>query len=203
MDKTIINVEIELTETQLGTVPNSKGVYTDYVATGVPMEQRLQEAEGIQEDPEDSKPAYTTFMEDEKGIYILNYLILGMLRNAGNNLKEHVGIKQLKSKLENFVFVKPRKVYFERDGVILKKPDGSIERPLTGVTAQGRRTIIARSDYVSAGTILKFELTLLKHKEITPDVLEELLKYGEYCGLGQWRTSSMGTFKVNKFEVQK
>lgn len=68
MNKQIVEVELELTEDQLGTVPKSRDVYTKYIATKVSPEVAEAEAEGI---VEDNTTGWTTFMEDEQGLYIL------------------------------------------------------------------------------------------------------------------------------------
>lgn len=198
MEKTIINVQIELLEDQLGTVPKSKEVYTKYIATKVMPDQAEQEAEDIKEDLENS--GWTTFMQDEEGLFILNYMVNGFLRNAGNCLKEQLKIKQLKSKLENFVFITPRKIRFSRNGVILKECEGTLERPLRAMTAQGPRVTLAKSDIIKAGACLDFNVIILGHKEITVDTIKELFDYGELVGLGQFRNGSYGQFKVNRFE---
>lgn len=205
MNKEVIEVEIELLEDQLGTVPKSKEVYTKFIATKVDPSIAKDEAEGIKED---GTTGWTTFMEDEKGLYILNYMILGFLRDAGSTLKEAVpaagnkkGIKQLKSKLENFVFVTPRKIRFEREGEILKVCDGVLERPLRAMTAQGPRVTLAKSDSINAGATLKFQITLIESKEITVDTIRTILEYGVLKGLGQFRNGSYGQFKVNSFKV--
>ena len=199
MNKQIISVELELLEDQLGTVPKNRDVYTKYIATKVAPEVATEEAEVI---VEDDTSGWTTFMEDEQGLYILNYMILGFLRDAGSTLKESLGIKQLKSKLENFVFVTPRKIRFERDGRFLRKCDGVLERPLRAMTAQGPRVTLARSDSVNAGTILKFQVALLEHKEIKVETIRSILEYGEFKGLGQFRNGSYGQFRVNSFTVK-
>ena len=173
-------------------------MYTKYVATKVTPEVAEEEAEGIKEDP-DLEAGWTIFMQDDEGLYILNYMVLGFLRDAGSTLKEQLGIKQLKSKLENFVFVTPRKIRFERKGEIIKECEGYLERPLRAMTAQGPRVTLAKSDVVKAGAVLKFQITLLAHKEITVDTIREILSYGELKGLGQFRNGSYGQFEVIKF----
>lgn len=199
MDKQVIEVELELLEDQLGTVPKNRDVYTRYIATKVTPEVASEESEGI---VEDNTTGWTTFMQDEHGLYILNYMILGFLRDAGSTLKESLKIKQLKSKLENFVFVTPRKIRFERNSEFLKKCDGVLERPLRAMTAQGPRVTLARSDSVNAGTVLKFQISLLEHKEIKVETIRSILEYGELKGLGQFRGGSYGQFKVNSFVVK-
>lgn len=196
------NIEIELVQDQLGTVPKDREVYVKYVANNIPKEKAEEEALGIPEaeTPEDKGPGWTIFMSDEKGIYILNHIIVGFLRDAGNSLKEQLGIKQVKSKMESCVFVTPRKIRFERDGQIIQEPDAIFERPLRGMTMQGPRVTLVKSDVVKVGAHLKFQITLLDHKEITADVLREVLSFGQFRGLGQFRNGGYGQFEVISFE---
>ncbi len=198
MEKTVMKVEIELLEDQLGTVPKNRDVYTKYIATKVIPEVAAEEAQNI---VEDDTSGWTTFMEDEDGLFIYNYMILGFLRDAGNNLKDQLKIKNLKSKLENFIFVTPRKIRFVRNGVNIMKCDSVFERPLRAMTAQGPRVTLAKSDVVHAGAKLSFDITLVNHKEITSDTIKEILNFGELKGLGQFRNGSFGQFKVNSFTV--
>jgi hypothetical protein len=123
-------------------------------------------------------------------------MIKGFLKNAGNILKVSVGVKNLASKLQNHVFVFPRKISLGK-----QKPDGVCERPLRAITMQGPRVSLAKSDTVAAGTELKFEIKMVDNKEISADLIKELLAYGELCGLGQWRSGSYGRFIVKEFEV--
>ena len=134
------------------------------------------------------------FSEKDKGIYILNYMIMGFFKEAGNLLKEQVGIKNLKSKLENNVFISPRRIFVNKN-----EPDGCIERPLRGQTPQGQITSLVRSDYIDAGTEIEFSIILVENKEIKPLTLRTLMEYGNLKGLGQFRNGSYGRFEVISF----
>lgn len=143
---------------------------------------------------------YTTFMRDEDGIFIYNYMIQGFLRENGNTLKDDLGVKYLKSKLENNLFITPRKIRFYKEENVIRDYDATLSRSLRASTPQGPRTMIQKSDLVAAGSRLTFTLTLHDHKELTGDVLQGILEYGQYRGLGQWRNGGYGTFHVVSFE---
>jgi hypothetical protein len=110
-----------------------------------------------------------------------------------------INIKAMKSKLDDFFFVSPRKVYFLRGGQIVKEPDGILERPINISGPQGKRTAIARSEFLNPGVALDFSVKLLKHKEITMRTIEELLEYGSLHGMGQFRNGGYGCFEVIEF----
>lgn len=111
----------------------------------------------------------------------------GFIKTAANNLKNVVEIKNLKSKIENFLFVFPRHIWLKEE------VDGKLERPLRAETAKGPRTSLATSEMVKDATI-EIELHLLPHGEITWKIVEELLDYGRYEGISQWRGASYGRF---------
>ena len=135
---------------------------------------------------------WTGFMKDDQGVFIYDYMIRGFLKNAGNILKDDLKLKNLKSKINDRVFVFPRKIHFGKS-----EPDGVLERPLRGMTAKGPRVSLARSDYIVAGTEISFSVDIVGGgKEITEELIWKLLEYGRFCGLGQWRNGSYGRFEV-------
>lgn len=187
MEKKAIKIEL-LTE-MLGTVAQDPEVYKTYIESKKP-EALEGEDEYLTVDKIEEK-GWTGFHRDEQGLFIYSYMIKGFLKNAGNVLKDSLKIKALRSKLDSYVFINPRKIHLGQD-----LADGVIERPLRAMTMQGPRVTLARSDYIKAGKVLEFEITLLPHKELTWGLLDELFKYGELVGLGQFRNGMYGQFKV-------
>ena len=195
-------VTIELDEDFLGTVPKDKQIWgpTLHKDKNVAEELLTGEISTIPEDEEEKSSGYTTFMRDEDGIFIYNYMIQGFLRENGNTLKDDLGVKNLKSKLENNLFIRPRRIRFYQEEDVVRDYDATLPRSLRTIGKQGPRTMIQKSDLVSAGSRLTFTLTLHDHKELTSDVLQAILEYGQYRGLGQWRNGGYGTFHVVSFE---
>ncbi len=183
-----ISITLTLTEPLLGTVPKNKDVYAKYIATKKPPETGIveDETETVMDDLE--KSGWTGFHEDENGLFLYDYQVKGFLKEAGNVLKDAVGVKALKSKIENFVFIEPRRIHLGK-----KVPDGILERPLRAQTPMGERVALARSDYVSAGTELKFTLRIVPGP-VKRKVIETILEYGAMKGLGQNRNSGYGRF---------
>lgn len=181
--------QIELSTEMLGTVTKDPEVYRTYIESKKPEslngEDEYLTVEKIEE------KGWTGFHKDEQGLFIYEYMIKGFLKHAGNTLKEGVKIKALRSKLDDYCFISPRKIYLGQN-----EPDGFIERPLRAMTAQGPRVTLARSDFINPGKRIGFEITLLPHKEISWEVIDKLLAYGELSGLGQFRNGGYGRFKV-------
>lgn len=183
------------TEPLLGTVPKDRQVYASYIATkepekGTPPADRAGEVETVTEAVSDEDRGWTGFHADDRGDFLYDYAIQGYLREAANAVKEQLGIKNLRSKIENCVWVGPRRIYLQ--GTRSPQP---LERPLRAMTAQGPRVTLRRSDQYPAGTTLTFAVKLMANKEVTWDgVLVPLLDLGQLRGYGQWRTGGYGRF---------
>lgn len=191
MEIKTIEVKIRLTENMLGTVPKDKEIYSTYIAAQSPnAKEEVATVEEIEE------RGWTGFHKDENGLFVYDYMVKGFIKNAANILKESLGVKNLKSKITDFVFIMPRKIYLGK-----QEPDGTFERPLRAMTAQGPRVSLSRSDYVSAETGLTFTVKILKHKEVTEKLVRELFEYGQLQGLGQFRNGSFGRFEVVEFRL--
>jgi hypothetical protein len=124
---------------------------------------------------------------------LMAYHLLGFLKEAGKvqNGKVSGGVKNLRAKVSQSVFISPR---FLPLNVPAEEID-YLERPLRAETAQGPRVALARSEMLPEGTSFTCGLEVLCG-EITEDVLRDLLDYGYFRGLGQWRNSgSYGTFR--------
>lgn len=195
MNITKLGVKLTLTEDMLGTVPKDPAVYASYIATKAPEAMRVAAlSEEVATVEKIEEKGWTGFHKDESGLFVYDYMIRGFLKNAGNVLKVDVGVKNLKSKIDNYVFVLPRRVHFVRDGAHLDKADGMVERPLRAMTMQGPRVTLARSDKVLAGTVLEFTVSILKNAEIDAKLIKSLFEYGTLCGLGQFKNGSYGRF---------
>lgn len=172
-----------------------------------------QEEESIQE-LEDK--GHTGFFEDERGKFLLDYQVRGFLSEAARRLKEDSegedgeSVKQLQDKIKGYVFIFPRCIRlpencriedFTGKPLLVVTDKGIVcERPLRAQTAQGPRIAVVRSDVILAGSKINFELHVMKQSRLTPRILQMILSYGMYQGLGQWRSGSWGRFQVNEFQ---
>jgi len=122
---------------------------------------------------------------------LMNYHLLGFLKEAGKVLNNKIGVKALRNKISMYVTITPRII-----PLIL--PAGEtldyFERPLRIEGMFGPRVTIARSEMAPAGTWFFAGLEVID-SEITQPILEDLLSYGFSHGLGQFRGSgAFGTF---------
>lgn len=204
MDLEKHKIKLILTEDQLGTIPKSKEIFKNYITEKArdqktPEELQQLQIEEVASVEELEEKGWTGFHTDEQGLFIYEYMIKGFLKEAGNTMKEIVGIKNIKSKLNNLVFVAPRKMYFKRNGDYIKSADGVFERSLRVDTPMGPRVALARSEFVNAGAELDIEVTIVPNKEITWKRLLQIFEYGSLKGLGQFRNGGFGrfTFEAN------
>ena len=181
--------KIKLETEILGTVAMDPEIFKRFIESKKPKEKNDEnEAETVEKM---ELKGWTGFHKDENGLFIYEYMIKGFLKHAGNVQKDILKIKALRAKIDDFVFVEPRRISLGQD-----KPDGVLERPIRVMIPLGPRVSLVRSDYVEAGKVITFRLKLLPHKEITWKVLDDLLKHGELMGLGQFRNGGYGRFKV-------
>ena len=132
----------------------------------------------------------TAFHKFEGAPVFFDYQVKGFLKEAGRTFNGLEGVKALRSKIDNMVFIKPRMIKIEM-------PNGSkiefLERPLRAETAQGPRVGLVRSEMLPEGT--KFNCGIEVYKsQITKAILYELLTYGSNKGIGQWRNGGYGRF---------
>jgi hypothetical protein len=185
---------LTFTEPILGMSPLNKDIFRDFVLKkareknpNITDDMALDEAEMLTARDE-LEAKMTGFHKDDDGVYLLDYQCRGFFKTAANNLKLVVNITNFKSKLEDFVFIFPRHIYLQ------EKIDGDLARPLRADTAKGPRTSIACSEMINAGATIDIEIHLLPHPEITFPIIEEIMDYGMYQGISQWRNASYGRF---------
>jgi hypothetical protein len=61
------------------------------------------------------------------------------------------------------------------------------------MTAQGPRVALTRSDVIAAGSQISFNIRIIEGP-ISRPLLCDLLDYGAFQGLGQWRNGGYGSF---------
>ena len=187
---------ITFTEKMLGTVPKDPEIYKSYIAGLVDPETADEECQTVEKTEE---KGWTGFhIDNGKGLFIYDYMIKGFLKSAIAVLMSNKDIKKIpayKKWVDTLIFIFPRKIYFDKEA-----PDGSVERPLRAMTAQGPRVTLTRSDYIAENTEIKVIIELVSNdKGITWDVIEKALDYGRYVGLGQWR----GSGGYGRFEFKR
>jgi hypothetical protein len=211
----IYNVKIELLEDMLGTVPKNKDVWRihkqekareimkKHAAKGIPLASgdeatesaiALLAAEEIETIKEVEEKGWTGFHEDKDGPFLYDYAVKGFLKEAARTARQFGLVKQLQDKFTRLVFIDTRRVR-------LPATEGVLERPLRADGPKGPRVTVVRSDVVKAGTVIEFGVKILDGGSLTEKILVHVLEYGEFIGLGQWRSGGNGRFKI--VEVKK
>jgi CRISPR/Cas system CSM-associated protein Csm4 (group 5 of RAMP superfamily) len=136
----------------------------------------------------------TGFKSNGAGIYLESRQIKAMLKESANVLKNNrlLDIKQLKSKLAERVFVYPDHIRLGAG------PDGTDQRVVHVMTAQGPRSSIKFFDYLNEPEI-EFHLKVLKDNVVTESVLRTILEYAQENGLGADRSQGFGQFDLVEF----
>ena len=192
-----IRIRATFVEPVLGTAPNNKNIYGDYIATKAPDAKTKEEeiaAIGVEE-YEDKK--LTVFPRDENdNPFFWDYQIKGFFKDSCSSLQRCKGeefskasckIKAFKRVIDSVIFIKERKIPINYEGRI-----ELLWRPLRAQTAQGERVALASSEMISAGSWIEFSVVCLSD-EYEAAVLE-WLNYGKWRGLSQWRNASFGRF---------
>lgn len=189
MEKQIYDLTITFTEPILGTQPQ-KDIAMEYLRQKA-IDSGADIAPDEQETLEELLQKGTTVFHHLNGYPIYyDYHVRGFLKDSGLVQNPIGNLKNVRSKVNNYVFVFPRqiKLHLPENGKI-----EYLERSLRAMTAQGPRVSIARSEVLPAGTQMKCEIHSLDGV-VSETVLRKLLDYGQYSGFGQWRNASYGRF---------
>lgn len=191
----------------LGGVALDKEIFTKYIAT----KARDFEKENAKEDVEnviDENEKVTGFYRDvETGnVIIKGYQIKGFMKEAAKALKDQLGLASCVSKIDNFVFIAEDNIPVMRGGEWIKQPDNFLERPLRGETPQGPRVSLAKSEQICGDWYIDITVKVIENKKTAKSialdmgVIEELLSYGQFKGLLQWRNAGYGSFRIEEIE---
>jgi hypothetical protein len=195
METTTYNLTVNYITPLLGSQP-TRQIASVHIAHRSGFELPEDEIETL---PDALERGTTVFHKLDNGdpIYY-DYYVRGMLKGAGDAFNGKInGIRALKSKIEKYVFVVPRVIP-------IQKPKGMeqqgwddltdyLERPIRAETAKGPRVALARSEMLPEGCWFRCGLEVFPC-EITESVLRELLDYGYYNGISQWRGGGFGRF---------
>lgn len=199
MEEITYKIRIDFIEPILGSQP-TKNVASTYIAqkAGLPGLPEDEEADL----PEMLERGTTVFHRHifvpgcEPEPALVDYQVKGFLKAAAHVYNGQInGIKALKSKVENLVFVSPRFIQIKSDKDKVIQVD-KLERSLRAQTAQGDRVALAISEMIPAGCYIEGGITVLGDT-ISQEVLEKLFDYGLYKGIGQWRNGGYGRFRYS------
>lgn len=201
------------TARMLGSITSDKDVYTNYLIGKTKTDEELRQArEDIKNLPDDKAEEFvekqtTCFYRDveDGGLVLKAYQVKGFLKEAAKALKGQLQLAAHVSKIDNLVFITPTDIrLYDKNGNRIMQPDGILERPLRGETAQGPRVSLAKSEYINEGWTAEIRVRILdnektaKSKKLDADMLMTMFEYGEFKGLLQWRNAGNGSFTVER-----
>lgn len=188
-----IKVKITFTESVLGTCSANEEIYRDFIGSKAPDASTIEdEVEALGADAVAEK-GMTVFPKLDDGTpFFYDYQIKGFFKDTCGGLRKIKGtesskIKAYKKEIDKLIFVEPRKIPIEFSGEI-----GRCERPLRAQTMQGERVSLACSEEIPSGATVEFDVVLLNDEN--ENLIIEMLEYGRYSGIGQWRNSGKGRF---------
>jgi hypothetical protein len=195
MKTEIRRIKIVLMTPQLGTVPKDPNAFI-FMNERAGVEPKADELECLPPVVAGEEKGVTGFMTDTDGLFIFDYLIKGFFKNAANVLKEQEQITGFRSKIQQFLFVYPRKV---RTGHMF--PGEILRRPITINDRNGQRVAIAASETIPEGTEMTFYLEFIENAVMNDATIASCLEYGRLCGLGQFRGGGYGRFITLEYEA--
>ena len=199
---TTYKIELRFTTPLLGTSPADPEIYRKYLGSrDVDADTIEEEIEKLGVD-EALDNRMTVFLKDKNGVPLLRmHQIKGFLGSAAEALKRNsnsriADVTSYKKKIKDCVFL------FNDDGDLYfpLKFNGSIkvsERPCRTTNAHGDpQVFLNASEEIPAGATCTFNLQMLSSsEELCAEDIFELLDYGKYRGLLQWRNGGYGCFE--------
>lgn len=211
-------IRLDFLKPVLGTVPKSKEVYKTFIVGKLREEHKAgritkeemedREADELQSIEEREETGWTGFQENSKGLFFYDRWIKGHLKAAGVALETQVpGVSKwtIKGLVNRAVHLADWHIPLMRGGKQVQKIDGVEDRPLRAETMRGDRVCLVRSDRLDTPLYCEFELRVIPQKiskggKFNMETVKALLAYGEFCGLGQFRTAGYGQFRVSYSE---
>lgn len=202
----------------LGSTPKDKDVFATHIQkkvreehekgnlydpkTGEIMtEERLKElqAEELPTIDEIEEKAVTGFHRDDKGLFIYEYVVKGFLKHAGLIMRTEHKLKAASARIRQYVFVNPRKLYFVLNDKNVTEIVDMESRPLRANTPQGPRVCLAKSERLADEVSVEIEVVIIENPDVNLKMIEGILDYGQFEGLGQWRSGKrFGSFTWEK-----
>ena len=207
-----VRIRIRFLDPILGMSPSDPDLYLKYIASKNPLPE-FDPSDELAALPEEAPQTITVFPRTKDGDPCLfDYQVRGFFKescallartngtdDAGKKTKKKATtlsgkVTAYKKLVDGAVFVSPRKIPILYDGEMTL-----CQRPLRASTPQGERTTLACSEEIPEGACIEFDVDLFSDTDV--DLLAEWMAYGEYHGMGQWRNSGKGRFRVEKFVV--
>jgi len=193
-----MKVKLTFTENVLGTAPQNKNIYEDFVASKAEDASTLEDEVATLGVDEVVNKGMTVFHKENGVPFLYDYQIKGFFKGAAGFLRkvpktESSKIKAYLKEIDGLIFVSPRKIPFENYGDI-----GVCQRPLRAKTPMGERVSLAISEEINAGASITFDINTFVEEDEA--FVSELLDFGQFSGIGQWRNSGAGRFTWERLD---
>ena len=190
------NIEVKMVflEKLCGSVPQNKEIVKRWLSVRKAPEGAEEE---VLETVEDNQEKVTlSFQKDEKGIFLRGGTVKAHLKDCSNQIKDVLGIKNLRSKIANKVFVQESRIYLKRnDSEYVFEVDGEFDQPIHVITGLGPRSALKTIRFLTKPNI-EFTLKILEDKEVDIKIIEKIFEYGSIHGFGGERGMGEGRYEV-------
>ena len=190
------NIEVKMVflEKLCGSVPQNKEIVKRWLSVRKAPEGAEEE---VLETVEDSQEKVTlSFQKDEKGIFLRGGTVKAHLKDCSNQIKDVLGVKNLRSKIANKVFVQESRIYLKRnDSEYVFEVDGEFDQPIHVITGLGPRNALKTIRFLTKPNI-EFTLKILEDKEVDIKIIEKIFEYGSIHGFGGERGMGEGRYEV-------
>ncbi len=188
-----------------GGLPMSREMVENWIKKGLKVEDEkfisrlkeeidtIEQKELEEEIKKQIEQSWTGFKRNDKGIYLADYHIRAMLREASQRLDMFQKVHGTKQAIQHDIVVKPSQI------VLAKDPHG-YEEFCGHIGGKTPRDILKRCDYVEKVEV-GFDVWILKHnvQKFTPLMLKKCFVFGQELGLLSNRSFMKGKFDLLKF----
>ena len=201
-----LKVRLTFTDPILGTKPADPEIHKHFVASKAPDAASMAEEVAALGTDEVEERSMTVFSRMEDGTPCLwDYQIRGMIKEGikilygvkGTKISKDKSCWYHKKKVDNYIFVEPRNIPLWMP-IELDLSETDCQRPLRASTPQGERIALAHSEEAPEGTYIEFTITCFNDADVP--YVKEVLDYGRFKGIGQWRNSGKGRFTYEILE---
>lgn len=140
------------------------------------------------------------FLRNKKGIYITPRNIKGWLKEVFKTLK----IRGYREAVNHGVFVEPDRIYFMRNGSVIKEADEELVRPIQVIGPRGPRSSIKVAEVINAPCVFTFDIRIvdvIARGLLTKEVMKRFAELAEWVGFLGDRSLQEGGVKVTLKEI--
>lgn len=160
----------------------------------IPIDELAEQVGEEVEASEAVERGYATFKRDENGLYYEARCVRAHIKDCANQLQGLIGIKALRAKVANRVYVEPAKICLDKS-----EPDGNETRIVHAMTMKGPRSSLKTIEFLDKPA-LKFTLKVMDDGVIDRDILEAIFEYGGEHGMGQERSQDWGKYELMRLQ---